>query len=305
MQKKAQAMGVIVVVLLAVLVVGGGIVAWQQGLFQTVEERAIATRVTDTDCDIAPSVSVSGVDSLNTGTAVTNTGENGWVNGVYRPNSTTGLAKGDKLILLAEATNYINKVLPEATIDCGVNVITAKMDKLDGTVSLKVFNDEGNAVTNSADGGAINQSDSTDSITNKLTVTCPTDEVVNGGVITIEVSNTTEVDVIGLSSESATINSVGNPDIATIETGTGSYMESFHVSDFMDDGGVTTFYITFSPETGTNMGGAPQSVYINVYAEQPFVDTDGTLQVGVENSDGTLKHVDAADNSYDYSIGAL
>jgi hypothetical protein len=303
--KKAQATGIIVIILLGILVVGGLTVAWQQDFFKSAQQRAISTALVDTDCEIAPSLGTSFIDSINLGTSVTGSSDAGWVNNDYRPNATTNLKKGDSVVLLGDATNYIAMALPAKTIDCGSNLISASMNKLDGAPTVKVFNDEGNVVSDSADGGAVNQTSSSAPITLEMTVTTPADENIGAMVFVIESSNKTEVDSIAMSSQSATVEKVSVPEIYSQNAGGTDVTKAFRADNIADDGGVTTFHITLTPETGKTMGADLNSLYIEYYVEQDYVDTDGTLKTGVEDSDGTAKHVSAASDDYDLSIGLI
>jgi len=307
--KKGQA-GIIALIIGVFVVVSIVILGISQGWFfsqSALETEEIKAGLAP--CGLDPTFSWSIVDSINPGTAVSGTGPLAIVNGVYKGNiyTTTKFSKGDKVQLLVNGTDYVSKILPETyTTDCGVNQVKATMDKLDGAPTISVFNSDGDKVTDSYNGGAINQSSSANPINMEIRMTVPSDEAIDSMVFVIEAKNSSEIDKITLSSSQASVEKYvqNKPEFHSLEgIGSNQMIRSFKVTDIEDDGMETSFNLLMEPESGATIGLTNQSIYVTWYVEQAFVDTDGTFKIGIENDDGTAKHVTAASSDYDFGIG--
>lgn len=298
-------MGVLIFV--AVLVIGGAVI-WggvNQGWFTPEEQAAVQQAALDAgDCETTPTLSSTVVDAINQGTSVT-AGMKARVNGLYKGTVTTStsFAKGDSVELLVNGTNYIATTLPPMTMACGLNSFTTKLSKLDGVPTVKVYGSAGDQVTDAAAGGATNESAASTPISMEMKLTVPADEAINGMVFVFESTNDTDTEEITLSSSTATVTKYksSKPQFHSQESaGTNSFFTSYHVTNIPDDGAQTTFGITITPESGKTID--ETAFYMTWYVEDTYVDTDGTFQTGIEDSDGTAKHVEAADADYDWMV---
>jgi hypothetical protein len=306
MNKNAKTNMWMVLLIIVGLVVAGALIYGQFSQSQAGTQQAQALTEVAEGCELDPTLDWTVVDTINPGTSVSGTGPVAIVNGVYKGlvSTSTKFAKGDSVELLINGTGYISKAIAPITASCGINSVQAELVKLDGSPSVKVFNDDGNRLTNDANGGVTNQSSSASPITIEMRLTAPADEGIDSAVIVIESSNTTEVDDIILSSESATVEKVSKPEVHSAESSSNDeIIKAFRVTNIADDGATTTFNINIQPESGQTMGTGDNTVYITWYIEQDFIDTDGIFQLGVEDADGTAKHVSAASDDYDFSIG--
>jgi len=231
------------------------------------------------------------------------------VNGIYKGTvtSSTEFSKGDSVELLVNGTNYIGTILPAMTMGCGSNSISAELYKLDGVPTVKIFGSAGDQLTDSATSAAINESSSADPIVVEIKMTTPSDEAIDDMVFVLESSNNSAVREMTLSSSTASVSAYdrNKPDFHSQESSlTDSLFRSFQVSNVANDGGQTTFSLLIEPESGETIGtGEGTGFYVTWYVADSYVDTDGTFQVGIEDSDGTAKHIGAADGDYDFLVG--
>ena len=308
MDKNAKMSGV--AIMIVVLLVGAaGFVGYTQ-FSQSQSGSEIAQIISETGCELDPTISSIVIDEINPGTTPSGSGMKAVVNGKYRGTilTTTKFAKNDKVEVLLNGTGYISEAVPEISIGCGVNTVTAELLKLDGSPTVKVFNDVGNVVSDNAapnvttGNGSTAQGVKTTPFTMAIKLTTPADEAINGMVLVIESENTTQVDDMILSSGSATVEKVSTPEIHSAESSSNvEIIKAWRVTDIADDGAVTTFNLNVQPESSATVNGT--SFYVTWYIEDTYVDTDGTLKIGIEDSDGTAKHVSAASSDYDFCVG--
>ena len=305
--KKGQAL-IVVVIIVGILVIGGILLFTREA---AISEAELITELGT--CEVEPYLETTLVDITNLGTAIANAAVNGRVNEVYVGEITTGssgtvLSMGDEVNMLLNGTNYPTKEGTISITKCGENEISASLCKLDGAPSVTIFNDAGNELTNDWQGGATNQSSSSNPIINDMHFTMPSDECADAVVFVIEASNSTEVDKIQMSTNKGTIEEYKNnqPDIHSVEGAySDSLFNSFIAKGFANDGGKTIFSITLDPESGETIGAGNSSVFITWYFPQAFIDVDGTIKYDIENVDGTAKHVTAASSDYDYGLGVV
>lgn len=290
MRKKGQAvMGTVMIIAVLGLLGLFGWVAWSQGWFSA------QTIVSEKDCSTAPSISLNGIDALNKGTAVTITQNHTTVNGDYVGTSApSGYQRGDVVELIVSSANYLDKKLAPITLDCGTNIIKEEVYAT-STNTFRVFNTDGNPLSDNIAGGSTNQSTSSSPITLKICIDSTVDQSTGDLVIVVEANETTLFDTIKLSGLPGA-KDVSNPDSYSANVAN-SLVKSFEVSALLD--GVSECgSLTFSPESSQTLSGP---VYITAYSKQWFADKDGTFKYGIENSDGTTKYEDTWD--FDFHIG--
>ncbi|MAG47078.1 hypothetical protein CL617_00600 [archaeon] len=260
------------------------------------------------DCNTVPYITVSAKDAINPGTAVTSLTLTHTANGVPSGTLTSGssgtnFAPGDSVDLLVGKTNYLDVVVSDINIKCGNNAVNVDLYATDdGT--LKIFNEDGNAVTDAVD-GAVNQSNSATTINMEVKLTSVSDQSLGDMIIIVEAKNTTEIDDILMSDGSHTsVASISVPDFYTLESGaTGAITKAFEVNganNYLSDGKSDTYTLSIDPESGITIGALTNPVYVSVYTKQWFVDVDGSFVYGYENTDGTTKYEDTFD--YDFNI---
>lgn len=250
------------------------------------------------DCQDPPTVSPTIVDALNMGTSVS-------ANMVARLNnqfkgaitSSTEFQRGDNVQVLFGASNYLNQTTDEITMECGPNDVRAEMFAT-STNTFRVFNTNGQAVTDNVAGGVTNQSSSAAPISMEVKLDSTSDQSTGDLIVVIEHVNSSAVDKIELTGSG--VSSATTPDFYTLNNAA-SKVEAFSVPALLD-GAVGIYTLRFTPKSGKTIGGdaAGDGVYITAYSTQDFPDTDGTFQSGIENKNGVLKYEDTYD--FDFLI---
>lgn len=206
---------------------------------------------------------------------------------------------GDKLTILSSASGYIDKIDSFTITQCGANKFSNYISEGDA-ITLSLVDDSGTALTNSASGGAVNITDGGAETNANFDVRIQgaRDKSTGQVLLTLE-GNDTEIDTMSISAKSAgakVIEGTGtvynNLDLFVSE-GTAPVAKFAFVVDSVEDTGAYDEYtISVDSETGETLGAGDTTgfLYVNAYAGQYFVDTDGTIKYGWENSDGTLKY---------------
>lgn len=279
----------VLVGIVAVLFIAGSL-----GLFP--QEGVGSFNVDSSSCnvDADPTIDLNVRDAINADTTVT-AGMLARVNGVYEGiiTESTKFTEGDKVELILNATNYIDVKLPEFEIGCGVNRVTSEMYAT-STNTFRVFNTDGNPVTDNIIGGATNQSAAAAPISLDVKLDSTADESTGNLIVVIEADNTTEVDSIKLSGNGVSDATV--PEFYSAAAAN-SITDAYAVPALLD-GETKAYTLTLSPESGETIGGeaaAGTGIYITAYSSQAYVDRDGSLQVGIEDSDGNTKYEDTFD----------
>ena len=197
------------------------------------------------------------------------------------------------------ATDYIDAKAPSFTVACGQTtapIVNMKPTSDPSTYLIK--NDAGTTLTNTATGGASNGTSTAGTLELELRIGATTDVTTGNLYIVMEYDNSTEVDEISLSGTG--VDSLGNavPESYTKEA-SNSVIRSFKIAE-IEDGATGSFTIKLTPESGQTIGGSGQALRTTIYSEQAFEQPDGTVGVGVEDSDGSDKSEDSSD--YDVFI---
>ena len=280
-----------VVLIVALVAIGGiWIGAKQLSTGGTGVDLTPGTGATGAGCNIAPTVSVSGINAINTGTAVTGLAVNARVNGAYVGNASTyNYNGGESVELIVSKSDFLDTILPAFDVKCGAN---SKVSSLYATQAstVRVFNDLNDIVTNNAAGGAVNQSSSANVINNKIEFQGTPAQSTGVLVVVIEASNTTQVSDLKLSG--STVANV--PKFYSVASA-GAIARAFEVPAIVD-GGSAIYTLTIEPESDVTIDGT--SIRINAYSKQAFVDVDGSFKVGVENANGVVKYEDTVAYAY-------
>lgn len=303
--------GVFAVMAVAViLLLGVGYVGWAVTNSATATKTGTKIVETTNNCETAPYITLSAVNSTTKSETVSPSYNHrvksvGSENYVYRGSLTSGssgttFSLGDKVQILATATDYIDVILDEVTISkCASNDVNLEISP-EAAGTFTVFNNLGVSMTDSALGGATNQTSSASSVSQEVRLQSAAKRELGNVLLVIEYSNKSEISDIKLSPVSTwiTIDSgLSVPRIHNDEnTTTTSYSEAFRLKGLRGDGDVNVFTRQFVPQSGQTMGSSPASIYMTAYTEQAYVDVNGTFKTGVEDSDGTAKHA----GSYDF-----
>ena len=197
------------------------------------------------------------------------------------------------------AGDYIDAKAPSFTVACGQTtapIVNMKPTSDPSTYLIK--NDAGTTLTNTATGGASNGTSTAGTLELELRIGATTDVTTGNLYVVMEYDNSTEVDEISLSGTG--VDSLGNavPESYTKEA-SNSVIRSFKIAE-IEDGATGSFTIKLTPESGQTIGGSGQALRTTIYSEQAFEQPDGTVGVGVEDSDGSDKSEDSSD--YDVFI---
>lgn len=304
---------VVVVVLLVALLVGGGVyfaLGGKTGATESAVQSAVAVKTQTSDCDTDPYLDVNSLDAINLGTTIGsetlyyNKGSE-YLGTMTEGSSGTKFSLGDKGSILVSNASYIDTIIPFEITKCGSNVIVPKMYKLATDPTFRIFGSTGDVLTDSATGGATNQSNFATPTTFKIEMTLASDEGDPTWVCVAESVNDTNVKEMTLSSSDATVvkNSYNKPNSHAQESAsTNTLFRSWTVSGVKGDGSVTTMNLLIEPETGKTVGTPDEAMYFTCYPSQAFVETDGSFKQGIENVDGTAKFEASRDNDYDFYV---
>lgn len=299
MKNKKGAMSILVWVLLAVVVVGGGYYLY------TNEGTAQSVAGTDpNECaDSTGVLTVSAVSALegasDPSSPTVTCGLNGDKVKTSVTSGTTTFAVGDKLDCLVSKADYIDKSF-SATMKCGglseqVEMFYATSDN--PSLTVKDPNNGDASVTDAIAGGASNLTnvDAGSTVDFEVEFKGTNTEATGDLIYVIEFpagsnANITDVTMDGLKE-------VSIPTVHTSQNA-GSKIVAFTVPNV--EGAMKKEYsVIASLGTAKDLSGG---VYTDWYSEQDFVDDDGYIASGVEDSDGTAKYENTGD--YDFLISA-
>lgn len=302
MNNKGAVWGLWIVLLLVLALGAGGYIAYNQGLFAQKVTGGIDPALSATDCETAPSVSVTAIDTLSKSTTLTATSQfttHARVNGNFVGSIPSTLQKGDKVEVLVNATNYINDVIPEFAVACGNNIKTMELYATDA-LTYKV-KDEANTLTDgvtstttNATNIALGGSDTYDVFITGI------DKKSSGDLIfAVEIGSSANVSDITMTDTGGNVlEEVTRPDFYAL-TLTSPELKFFKIPAIVN--AVEKQYkLTVSAESSKDISGA---VYTTIYSEEYFLNVDGTFMKGVEDSDGTVKYEDTYD--YDFYINPV
>ena len=241
-------------------------------------------------CGVNPSVVLTVTDALQPGTAVTASGQYR-INGVYT-GYTSPTVKGTADVVL-NASTYLNALLTGKSITCGSNQIAATMYAV-ANATESIYDNSGiNILTNAAGGGAHNE-----------TVMSASGGQYNWRLHMVGVdkkSTGTMLLIVDLTAPSANVSSVSlssitgspAPTPVAVPSGYSSQTSGGYSAAFLIPavtGASTADYnLQVQAKTGYYVTSA---VYTSTYSLQPFVDSDGTFNVGSTawNSLGAAKY---------------
>ena len=289
--KTSPVMWIIAIGVIALLAV-----AITYGVVQTMSpstEENVGEIISSTGCENDPTIDVNAVNALDLGTTVTVT-SSAIVDGTYigEISSSDTFQKGADVVLLVNATDYIDQEVEVGELACGQNSVNVKMFNTD-SVTMDLW-EKGNDLTDTATGGAVNATSIAEggSQTYDLYIT-GTDKYSTGDLVyVLEFSVTQNVSDSGVvvQKNGATLDEEEIPSFYT-DTLTSPFKKAFLIPA-TTGAGEQAYTMTVTAKSGKKISGA---LYTTGYSKQAFVDTDGTIVYGVEDSDGTTKYEDTSD----------
>jgi len=214
---------------------------------------------------------------------------------------TTAFAIGAKLDCLISKDGYIDEEY-QNTMSCGGISDSQKMYKsgaTNPTITIKDLDTSTTALTNNIAGGAVNVSDLSAGEVKTLEVKLKGTalESSGNGIYVIEFPAGSNANITA-GNQGVTLGNLQHVAVPIVYTSNnaGSRVDAFSVPAVV--GSSTKAYdLTFSLQASKDLSGGVYTVWYN---KQAFVDTDGVVKVGVENSDGTAEYENT--QSYNFLI---
>lgn len=234
-------------------------------------------------------LTVSVVNALEKGTTVDSPTLTAILpNGVQKTISsgTTTLAVGQEFDLLISKTDYIDTVMENLVMECGGLEVQGELYyATSDNPALRIKNDDGDYMTNAIAGGTTNQTDLNAGETLNLDVEFQGTALESSGDLIYIVefpasssANISEVTMVGASK-------VSLPTVHTSQNAA-SEIVAFSIPAVVGSE-KKTYTLSISLEASKDLSGG---VYTNWYSEQYFIDDDGTLVKGIEDSSGDAKY---------------
>ena len=296
LKMKAKTITTMVVALVLIVIAGFGFLIYQG------QDEPIAPR--DLPAEGCPEstaiLTVNAVSALNKGNSVTVTLLAGVGNDAVATNVTSGTTTfpvGASVTVLASADDYIDKSMT-FTMPCGGKVLELPMYySTDDNPAIRIKNDDDNYVTDNENGSTVNQTNIAAGETLALIVEFKgtSQESSGNGIYIVETDTNTGANITRIE-----LDGVAGKAVPTVHSSTAAG-SAFYAWNIDAIEGATTVQkdmrIILTP-TGDITG----SVLTDWYAEQEFVDDDGSISTGIQDSDGTAQYENTLD--FDFYINA-
>jgi hypothetical protein len=283
---------VIIIGLVAVLVVSMGGVTWVQtnfgGLFKPADISGLKSNTIGT-CDQDPLITISPVDELNRGTALTPvyTMKLNGGNTQTLASGSTKFTKGDKVSFYANDTGYVSEIIYTESnpyiVDCGQNPISIDLLALTSVPTMKVKGDNGLQLTKLATAGTNNDTGATSTITQSLTLSPSLYAGFDDAIVVVEYNDSNKIDKI--TSSTPLYNNGATPkNWKTFAPAGKSVYGVFRVSGHHTSSAVLEWQVV--PKSGQSSSQTLANV--TVYFAQDYKNFDGSFaEQIIEQSDGT------------------
>lgn len=240
------------------------------------------------NCETYTALAVTATDALNLGTAIGGLTVSYAKNGVYVGTTSPTVTGGDDISFIAGNATTIDEIFPAVEIKCGPNPkeITLKTYG-NGTIRIApdTLSGTGQYLTNAAAGGAANETKTAAGDSRNWEITFKGNDKKTTGKQLVIVELSSPSNVSSLSMSGATEVPVPNGYTRQLTNG---YVEAFEIPA-VEGNSVATYNLAVTASTSTIIQGA---VYTSWYAEQAFVDTDGSFKVGAFDALNTAKWQD-------------
>jgi len=211
--------------------------------------------------------------------------------------SGTDFDVGDEVTILSSVSGYIDRIDTITIAKCGKNIFTNYISEADA-ITIDILDDRSNEVTDVATtASAVNITDGGAETSANFIVEVKgvRDKTTGQVLLTLEL-NDTEVDTLSISAKSAgakVIDDSADTDLTLFSAeGTSPSVKFAFIVDEVKDGGAEEYLFTATAESGEALGAGDATgfLYVNAYAGQYFIDTDGSIQFGWEDKDGAVKY---------------
>ena len=282
-----------IIILALAVVVGVGFMMWNSGQPQVPPADPDSPAACPDSTGI---LTINGVNAAIPGTDVTatyNAGVDGGAVTTAVVSGTTVFPVGAMLTILGNASDYLDKSL-EVKMACGGIVVDLPLwSSTSDNPSIKIENDDGSWMGD--EGVTANQTDISagETLVLKVRFTGTYQESSGDGIYIIESpantgSNITTMELDG--------QACGSKPSVHAGANAGSKICAFSIPAIEGSGNVD---YTLSIVTTGDISGL---VLTDWYAKQDFVDDDGTIGTGIQDSDGTAKYENTLD--WDFYIDA-
>ncbi|MFA5724552.1 MAG: hypothetical protein WC979_09940 [Candidatus Pacearchaeota archaeon] len=288
---------VVIMLIASVLLAGlifGGIYLYNQSAVEG--EGNVATECGDS----TGKLTVNAYSALNPSTNVTPTlkvGVNGGVVSQTATSGTTTFAIGDKLEIHGTLSDYIDTSV-KAEMTCGGIIVDMPMYySTSDNPAIRIKNDDGDYVSDNIAGLTTNQTNLAvgETLIMDIEFAGTSLESSGDGVYVIEFPASTNANITSVELTGATSTTL--PSVHSLQNA-GSKYAAFNVPAVV---GSEKAVHTLTVNLGATMD-LSGGVYTDWYSKQSFIDDDGTIKVGVEDSDGTAKYENTLD--FDFYINA-
>jgi hypothetical protein len=278
-------------------VAGAGI--YFAGVFQNIG--GTVNNVIPSACgDSTGILTVNAYNKLNPGTNITPTlsvGVDGSPVTQTATSGTTTFGIGKKLIVYGALADYIDTSVT-GTMECGGLRIDMPMYySTSDNPTIRVKNDDGDFVTDDVAGSTVNQTNlaTGETLIMDIEFAGTALESSGDGVYVIEFPASTNANITKIELSGAS--SVPLPQVHSLQNAASKYAAFKIPAVVGSEKAIHTLTVTLGA-TKDLAGG----VYTDWYSEQSFVNDDGTIGVGVEDSDGSSKYENTLD--FDFYINA-
>lgn len=292
MAKTKSNSGLIVGIFLAIAILIGGFYFIQQSAVGSPEHPSPTTCADSTGV-----LTVNAVDALQKSSAIATPTITAGVNGgpitTTVTSGTTTFAVGDQITVLVSKSGYIDKSFT-FVMPCGGEVLEAPLYAASATnPTVRIKNDDGDFMTDNVAGGATNQTALSAGETLNLEVQFQGTALENSGdlIYVVELPANTAANVTSITMPG--LKSVPIPSVHSLQNAA-SKSAAFEVPA-INNGEKKTYTLSIVLGSTKTLSGG---VYTDWYAEQEFIDLDGSIQYGVENSQGTAEYENTGDSDF-------
>ena len=290
--------GVAGIVLAIVAVIGLLVFIAMSGTEQTQFDEEGKEIVKKSDCpDSTGILTVNAVNALNKGSAVASptitAGVNGATVGTAVTSGSSTFSIGSTVEILVSKADYIDRSF-KFEMTCGGVVLEAPLFySTSDNPSIRVKNDDGDYMDNAIGGGAINQTglDAGEVLTMDVELSGTSLESSGEGIYVIEFPAGSNANISKVELSGAT--SVAVPSVHTT-INAGSEVIAFEVPA-LEGSGKQVLTLTVELGATKDLSGG---VYTDWYAKQEFVDDNGQIALGIQDSDGDAKYENTLDSDF-------
>lgn len=212
---------------------------------------------------------------------------------------TTTFGIGKKLVVFGSLSDYIDTSIG-GTMICGglrLDMPMYQSTSDNPAITIKDLDTSTTALTDNVAGGAVNVSNIApgDVLNLEVKFQGTALESSGDGIYVIELPANSAANITAGDS-GVTLGDLNHVTVPTVHTSqnAGSRVDAFDVPAIVG-AKTSTYTLLISTGSSKDLSGG---VYTDWYAKQAYVDTDGTVKVGVENSQGTAEYENTIDSDF-------